>query len=87
MYSSRNPPTSGVSVSFPSEKAPAPPQPQSVEQSLHGTHDTPLMSAGHCLSSRSLPFSSIRTLRPLTAAESSSAAKIPAGPEPTITMS
>jgi len=82
------PPTSGESVSLPSLKAPAPPQPQVMEQGRQPisqpTGCTPL--AGHLRFSMSKPFSMRSTLQ-LFLRVNSRAAKIPAGPAPTIMAS
>ena len=78
---SSQPPTSGVSVSLPSLKAPAPPQPQVMSQGSQPAH-TPLLRAGQARREMSGPRSTTSTLAPLRRT-SSSAAKIPAGPAPT----
>src|SRR3989304_5236549 len=85
-YSPRCPPTSVESVSFPSEKAPAPPQPLTSVHGEQGGHCTPLSRAGQRLRASSGPFSSINILRSVVRA-SSSAVKMPAGPLPTTTTS
>ncbi len=79
------PPTSGESVSLPSEKAPAPPQPQVTS---HGEQlaQTPVVRAGQVRRSMSGPCSSSRTELPLRRT-SSSAAKMPAGPAPAMRQS
>jgi hypothetical protein len=72
---------SGVRVSFPSLYAPAPPQPQRMPQSAHSTQGVEASAMGQLRRSISLPFSMMRTFR-RGCLTSSSAAKIPAGPEP-----
>ena len=84
-YSSRFPPNSGVRVSFPSLKAPAPPQPQTTLQGRHWTHSGLPSFIGHFLLSMERPLSMMMTFFPLLA--SSIAAKSPAGPAPTIIAS
>ena len=78
---SSQPPTSGVSVSLPSLKAPAPPQPQVMSQGSQPAQ-TPVLRAGQPRRSMSGPRSTTSTLAPLRRT-SSSAAKMPAGPAPT----
>ena len=78
---SSQPPTSGVRVSLPSLKAPAPPQPQVMSHGSQPEH-TPVLRAGQARREMSGPRSTMSTLAPLRRT-SSSAAKIPAGPAPT----
>src|SRR3989304_1126782 len=85
-YSPRCPPTSVESVSFPSEKAPAPPQPLTSVQGEQGGHCTPLIRAGQRLRASSGPFSSTNILKSAVLARSK-AVKMPAGPLPTMITS
>ena len=78
---SSQPPTSGVRVSLPSLKAPAPPQPQVMSQGSQPAQ-TPDLRAGQLRRLMSGPRSTMSTRAPLRRT-SSSAAKIPAGPAPT----
>ena len=78
---SSQPPTFGVSVSLPSLKAPAPPQPQVMSQGSQPAQ-TPVLRAGQARREMSGPRSITSTWAPLRRT-SSSAAKIPAGPAPT----
>ena len=84
-YSPNHPPTSGLSVSLPSENAPAPPQPQVMS---HGSQwaQMPVVRAGQRRSEISQPFST-RRMRSDDLLASSSAAKMPAGPAPTMITS
>ena len=84
-YSSRLPPNSGVSVSLPSLKAPAPPQPQTTLQGWQCRHSLAPFFSGQTRLSIARPLSSISTFLPCFV--SSSAAKSPAGPAPAIMTS
>ena len=81
MKRSSQPPTSVETVSLPSEKAPAPPQPQVMSQTSQ-LAQRPVLRAGQARRSMSGPRSTSSTLAPLRRT-SSSAAKMPAGPAPT----
>jgi len=86
MFSSRLPPNPVVRVSFPSDADPAPPQPDTMLQDSQLRQVLLFPSTmGHFRSRITRPLSTIRIFFPCRT--SSMAAKIPAGPDPTIMAS
>ena len=88
MYSYRLPPKSFVILYFPSENAPAPPNPLMTEQLSHPTQLLIFVpSIGHFLLLSSCPASNTATLRSGACFVSSYAENIPPGPAPIIITS